>query len=70
MIIRSTQSEYIPALKIVVDETGLFPSNMLQNMLAGFLSKTESNEIWLTSEVKGQAVGFCYAVPEKLTDGT
>ena len=70
MTIRPTQADDIPALKIVVDETGLFPSDMLQDMLAEFLSKTQSNEIWLTSEVKGQAVGFCYAVPEKLTDGT
>jgi N-acetylglutamate synthase-like GNAT family acetyltransferase len=70
MTIRPTQVEDIPALKVVADETGLFPSDMLPDMLAGFLSKTESNEIWLTSEVKGQAIGFCYAVPEKLTDGT
>ena len=27
-------------------------------------------KLWLTSEMKGQAVGFCYAVPEKLTVGT
>lgn len=27
-------------------------------------------KLWLTSEMKVQAVGFCYAVPEKLTDGT
>jgi ribosomal protein S18 acetylase RimI-like enzyme len=70
MTIRPTQVEDIPALKVVADETGLFPSDMLPDMLAGFLSKTESNEIWLTNEVKGQAIGFCYAVPEKLTDGT
>jgi ribosomal protein S18 acetylase RimI-like enzyme len=70
MTIRPTQAEDVPALIIVVDETGLFPSDMLQDMLAGFLSKTQSNEILLTSEMKGQAVGFCYAVPEKLTDGT
>lgn len=44
MKIEPTRSEDIPALKLVADETGLFPSDMLPDMLAGFLSKTESSE--------------------------
>ena len=62
--------EDVPALKIVLEETGLFPADMLPGMLSGFLADGDGADVWLTSEVKGQAAGFCYAVPEKLTDGT
>lgn len=67
---RPTRVEDIPALRVVLDETGLFPSEMLPDMLIGFLSKIRTDEIWLTCEVDGRAVGFCYAAAEKLTDGT
>jgi len=68
--IRPTEMEDIPALKVVVDETGLFPSDMLPDMVSGFLSEQESQDLWLTCEVGGEAIGFCYAAPEQLTDGT
>lgn len=70
MNIRPTETKDIPTLKIVLDETGLFPGEMLADMVSGFLSDQESREIWLTCEVDGEAIGFCYAAPEPLTDGT
>jgi ribosomal protein S18 acetylase RimI-like enzyme len=70
MNIRLTRSEDLPALMKVLDETGLFPSDILPDMLGGSLSNGESDDLWLTAEVGQKAVGFCYAVPEKLTDGT
>jgi ribosomal protein S18 acetylase RimI-like enzyme len=70
MKIRATRSDDLPALMVVLDETGLFPSDMLPDMLSGFLSDGESEDLWLTAEVGQKAVGFCYAVPEKLADGT
>ena len=30
----------------------------------------DAAEIWLSCEVDGVAVGFCYAVPEELAEGT
>ena len=69
MNIRPTKSEDIPALKVVLDETGLFPSDMLPDMLTGFLSE-ESEDIWLTCEDGGNAIGFCFAAPEALAEGT
>lgn len=39
-------------------------------MISGFLAEDDSQDIWLTCEVNGEAIGFCYAAPEKLTDGT
>jgi ribosomal protein S18 acetylase RimI-like enzyme len=35
-----------------------------------YLSSGESHDVWLTYELEGEAAGFCFAVPEKLTDGT
>ena len=70
MKIRPTQSADIPALKQVVDGTGLFPSQMLPGLLSAFLSGDESESTWLTAEEDGNAIGFCFASAEALTDGT
>jgi ribosomal protein S18 acetylase RimI-like enzyme len=67
---RLTEFSDIPALKTVLDQTGLFPSEMLPDMISEFLNDNRSNELWLTGEVNRDVVGFCYAVPEKLTEGT
>ena len=70
MNIRPTISADIASLKRVLDETGLFPSHMLPDMLSGFISGDESESVWLTAEENGNAIGFCFASPEALTDGT
>ncbi|OYU73000.1 MAG: GNAT family N-acetyltransferase [Alphaproteobacteria bacterium PA3] len=43
---------------------------MLPDMIQGFLSTEETPDIWLTCERDEIAIGFCYAMPETLTDGT
>jgi ribosomal protein S18 acetylase RimI-like enzyme len=70
MNIRPTQLEDILALKDVLDSMELFPSEMLPDMVSDFLGDDESHDVWLTCEMEGKAKGFCYAVTEKLTDGT
>lgn len=70
MNIRPTRVEDIPALKRVLDDTGLFPGEMLPDMVQGFLSGGDEDDIWLSCEREGAAIGFCYAVPETLADGT
>ena len=70
MIVRETLPGDIPGLKRVLDETGLFPSEMLPDLVTSFLSDETSNDVWLTSESAGDAIGFCYAVPEELAEGT
>lgn len=69
MNIRPTKQRDIPALQEVLDGTALFPREMLPDMLGGFLSDNESEDVWLTCEVDGKAIGFCYAVPEQLAEG-
>lgn len=67
--LRPTTPDDIPALQSVLDQTDLFPADMLPDMLAPALAgKTEA--FWLTCQLDGAAVGFCYTVPEELTDGT
>lgn len=70
MQVRPTRGDDISGLRAVVDGTALFPSEMLQEMVHGFLSDSESTELWFTCERDGEIVGFCYAVPEELADGT
>ncbi len=70
MQIRLTEARDIPNLKSVLDETGLFPSEMLEEMLRGFLSDDLSEDLWLSCLDEGKVIGFCYAVPETMTDGT
>lgn len=69
MKIRPTKHDDIAALQEVLKGTELFPSEMLPDMVGGFLSNGDSSEIWLTCEANGKAVGFCYAVPEELAEG-
>ncbi len=70
MIIRPTQHQDITALQEVLNGTGLFPGEMLPDMLSGYLSNAESPDIWLTCEADGTPIGFCYAVPEAFAEGT
>lgn len=67
--IQQTTKDDIPDLQIVLDQTGLFPSEMLPDMLAPALAD-ESKGIWLTCHFNGIAVGFCYTAPEEMADGT
>ena len=69
MNVRPTVQNDIAALQSVLDETQLFPSEMLPELIEGFLSGN-AQDIWLTCESDGIAIGFCYAAPEQLADGT
>ncbi|MEM9221842.1 MAG: GNAT family N-acetyltransferase [Pseudomonadota bacterium] len=71
MKVRDTKPGDVPALQEVVSAVDLFPSTMLPDMIDGFLSNAQSADLWLTCETaQGAPVGFCYAVPEELADGT
>lgn len=59
----------LAALKTVVDDTELFPSDMLPDMAADYLAGEEVQDIWLTCEHESHPIGLCYTVPEQLADG-
>ena len=67
--IETTSRDDIPALQIVVEQTGLFPADMLPELLAPFFAG-ESPGLWLTAHQNGAAVGLCFADPEPFADGT
>ncbi|AKJ05858.1 ribosomal protein S18 acetylase RimI-like enzyme [Archangium gephyra] len=67
--IRPITREDMPALKAVIDGTGLFPSEMLDGMATGFFSGEAGNDFWLTVE-DGAPVAVAYYVPERMTQGT
>ena len=68
--IRPVNSQDIPALKKVIDSSELFPSEMLDDMIAGYLSDADSQDIWLTVEEAGTSIAVAYCAPEMMTEGT
>jgi ribosomal protein S18 acetylase RimI-like enzyme len=73
MTIKFTTSQDIRSLQIILDKTGLFPSEMLPEMLReyisqGYLASDNLHEVWLTCFDDGNPIGFCYAKKEALTD--
>jgi GNAT superfamily N-acetyltransferase len=53
----------------VLDSSGLFPSEMLGPMAEPFLGGGAAH-IWLVALCDGEAAGFVYCEPERMTDGT
>ena len=70
MTIRPTTRADLAALQRLLEATDLFPPELLPDMIGGFLDQAADDELWLTYIAAGQPIGFCYAVQERLTDGT
>ena len=68
--IRPITPDDMAALKAVIDATGLFPSHLLDDMLAGYFDgDAGSDEIWLTDD-DGGPVAVASCAPERMTLGT
>jgi ribosomal protein S18 acetylase RimI-like enzyme len=57
----------LPAIRAVIDATGLFPSGMLDDMTRDYLARPDDPDIWLT--VNHAAAGVAFLAPERLADG-
>jgi ribosomal protein S18 acetylase RimI-like enzyme len=68
--IRAITASDIEGLKKVVDSSGLFPADYLDEMVAGYFNDADTQDIWFTYSDNNQPVAIGYCVPEKLTDGT
>lgn len=62
----------VPALKVVIDGSGLFPSELLDEMLGGFLAGVSGEEYWLTvdDDEMDAPVAIAYCAAERMTEGT
>jgi ribosomal protein S18 acetylase RimI-like enzyme len=69
LTVRATRPEDLPALRSVIDSTGLFPGEMLDDMTAPFLMGVDSADRWLTLD-DGEPIGVAYFAPERMTVGT
>jgi ribosomal protein S18 acetylase RimI-like enzyme len=58
----------LAAVAACIDSTGLFPSELLEGMVAPYLAGCAEDQ-WLVYE-DGAARGVCYSVPERMTAGT
>ncbi|RIV24007.1 N-acetyltransferase [Fibrisoma montanum] len=68
--IRPAVPDDVPALKALIDAVELFPSEMLDAMMADYFDKgPDSDHYWLTDDDEGP-VGVAYYAPERLTEGT
>ncbi len=68
-MIRPTTPGDTLALKTIIDSTGLFPSEMLDDMLVGYFSGDSTGDFWLTDD-EGGPVAVAYCAPERMTRGT
>lgn len=68
--IRPVAPSDVPALKGLIDATDLFPSAMLDEMLAPYFGQGSADgEFWLIDDEGGLAA-VAYCAPERMTEGT
>ncbi len=68
--IRPTVQADTPHLKTVLNTIELFPPEMLDDMIADYLSNPETEAIWFTAAEDGVPIALGYCAPEMLTEGT
>ncbi len=68
--IRPVKLSDLEKLKLVLDETGLFPSELLEEMITPFLSVADCDHIWKTYEHDGRPIALLFCEQERMTEGT
>ncbi len=68
--IRALKRSDLVNLKVILDQTELFPSDMLDEMVDPFFNDPVCSDLWQVYEHEGRPVAFLYCVHEKLTEGT
>lgn len=59
----------LTSAKEIIDETEMFPSELLDDMVIPFFSEEDSQEMWFVAHTD-RPIGVAYCIPEKMTDGT
>ena len=68
--IRPLSADDLTSAKDVINTTGLFPGEMLDEMAAPFLAGMASNDLWFVALDTQVVVGLVYCSQERMTDGT
>lgn len=68
--IRSLSADDLTSAKDVIDTTGLFPGEMLDEMAAPFLTGIASDDLWFVATDEQVVLGLVYCSQERMTDGT
>lgn len=63
---RALREDDLQALERVVEETGLFPPEMLRPMVAGYLQG--GDDLWRCLTADGAPVGLAFCQPEDMAD--
>ena len=63
------QRDDLSALEGVLDQTGLFPSELLRPMAEPWLVG-HADHCWLVALDQQRPIGFAYVEPERMTEGT
>lgn len=69
-LIRKATPQDLPALKSILDSSGLFPSEMLDDMISDFFTNDKSSDFWFTTVEDRTPVSIGYCAPEQMTEGT
>lgn len=69
IIMRPAERGDTPALRTIAEAAGLFPPDMLDDMIAGYLERTRP-DIWFVADNQECAVAFGFSEPERMTSGT
>lgn len=67
--IRPVEAQDSPQIGVILAATGLFPEEMLPEMIAGYLDGTK-RDIWFLCRAGEEAVAFGFCEPERMTEGT
>lgn len=68
-LIRPAKMEDIPHLKKIADATELFPPDLLEPMIEGYLSGSKP-DLWTVYQKEEVPVSFAFCEPERMTEGT
>lgn len=68
--IRTVRRDDMAALRRIIDGSGLFPSELLDDMLAGHLAGEHQERFWLTVDDGTGPSAIAYCVEEELAAGT
>jgi ribosomal protein S18 acetylase RimI-like enzyme len=67
--IRPMERGDLSAMKLIIDGTGLFPADMLDDMVSAFFDDAHTTDMWFV--VAHEAImALAYCAPERMTGGT